>query len=165
MTKRTWQKRPERSRDAARKGESGVNRKLKPIQLAMLRAAASGDGHMSPSEAVRIVRVHKPDDRWPKMTASRVCRQLVGHGLLASKDAHMATRGGRWITVSRYPHTYSPTIAGKELLQAIRKAKKKAKKKKVITTATFSEKSDNKRHPWARRLLSERAENRAVAGG
>jgi hypothetical protein len=141
-----------------------VKRKLKPIQLAMLRAAASGDGHMSPSEAVRIVRAHKPDDRWPKMTASRVCRQLIGHGLLASKDAHMAMRGGCWVTVARYPHTYSPTVAGRELLKAIREAKKKAKKKKVITTPSFLKNSDNKRHPWAQRLLAERGDYKAVAG-
>jgi hypothetical protein len=61
---------------------------------------------MTPTDAQAVVRRVKPDDRFPQVTAQRVCRQLRDKGLLVREDARMARRGKGWVTVARGGHSH-----------------------------------------------------------
>jgi hypothetical protein len=108
-------------------------RKLSTIQIAVLKRAS---GVLTPADAVAVVRTVKPADKFPQVTASRVCDQLIQRRLMKRIDERLARRGQGWIVAARSGHSFTLTAAGLEIVDSLRS--------KVLTTRPKS----TSKSPW-----------------
>jgi hypothetical protein len=100
---------------------------------------------MTPADAEAIVRMVNREDRFPGVTAQRVCRQLRDKGLLDREGARIARRGKGWVVVARGGHSHILTTLGYKVRGAL------PTESEALTTGG----SKLKKSPWRSLIAGE----------